>query len=703
LPTQVKFVPMGPEPVKAPDRVKFGEDYELDLRAGELRRSGRLLKLERIPADLLMLLIERQGELVTRDQIIERIWGKDVFLDTDNSINAAIRKIRQVLKDDPAQPRFVQTITGRGYRFIAPVTGTAAFVPAEAQAVVIDSYAPPVDSPASPTGNAATPGAGPLAAGDEVPFSPPPRNAQDEAGDTLVSPLPRLVAWRWPLPVAVSFVLVIAVAAYFLWFRSRGAPATSSERVVMAVLPFENLTGDAGQEYFSDGMTEEMIAQLGRLDPDHLGVIARTSVMVYKQSPKPLDEIGRELGVQYVLEGSVRRDATKVRITAQLIQMKDQTHLWARQYDRELKSLLTLEGEIAQEIADEIQLTLGDNRKRIEQARKPSLSPEQYGAYDLYLEGLYFWNKRTTPGFQQAIQYFQQAIAKDPNYAPAYAGLADSYSLLGGYSLGPQQELMPKARAAAVRALELDDSLAEAHTALALIVQDYDWDWQTAEKEYRRAIQLNPNYATGHHWYAEHLAFLGRFDEALRESERARQLDPLSLIIRTDNAVILYFSRQYDRAIEQYRAVMKMDPDPPRAAMAVHPYVEKGMFAEALAEIEKRSNADGENPWILSDKVYVYSRSGRPAEARRALAKLQEAYQHSSLDPAAMIWAYAGMGDRDQTIAWLEKGYAQHSNALNTLKVEPVFDFLRSDSRFQNLMQRIGLEPTPNPAQKTEN
>src|SRR5260370_9030518 len=334
---------------------------------------------------------------------------------------------------------------------------------------------------------------------------------------------------------------------------------------MMAVLPFENLTGDVGQDYFSDGLTEEMIAQLGRLDPQRLGVIARTSVMHFKHSQEQLDQIGRELGVQYVLEGSVRRDADKVRISAQLIQVKDQTHLWAEQYDRGLTSLLALQGEIAQEIADEIHLTLGGDHKRIAADPKPAASPSSYEAYDLYLKGRYFWNKRTVQGFQQAIEYFQQAITKDPNYARAFAGFADSYALVSSYRFPPQQQLMPSARTAALRALQIDDSLAEAHTSLALITENYDWDWQTAEKEYRRAIQLDPNYATAHHWYAEYLSFQGRFDESFRESEPARQLGPLSLIIAADNGAILYFYRQYDRAIEQFRAVLEMEPNFPRS------------------------------------------------------------------------------------------------------------------------------------------
>ena len=455
---------------------------------------------------------------------------------------------------------------------------------------------------------------------------------------------------------------------------------------MLAVLPLQNLTGDAGQEYFSDGLTEEMITQLGNLDPQHVGVIARTSVMRYKNSQTPLDQVGRDLGVQYVLEGSVRRDSNNVRITAQLIQTKDQTHVWARQYDRELKSLLVLQGEIAQEIADEIQLTLGNHKS----AAQPALSPQNYDAYDLYLKGQYFFNKRTAASLEQAIGYFQQAIIKDPNYARPYAGLADCYALMSGYSGRPQTEFMPKARAAALRALQIDDNLPEAHTALALIVQNYDWDWQTAEKEFRRAIELNPNYATAHHWYAEHLMWSGRFDEALQESERARQLDPLSLIIAADNGAILYFSRQYDRAIEKWRSVREMDPDFSRAHLIRGAYVEKGMFAEALADTG-RLRPMTPVPGYWSWQAIIYSRWGHSAQARHALHELLQWNRSHPVDAMIVAFVYVGMGNKDQALSWLEKAYEEHSNELTSLKVSPAYDPLRADPRFQDLLRRVGL------------
>jgi TolB-like protein/Tfp pilus assembly protein PilF len=456
---------------------------------------------------------------------------------------------------------------------------------------------------------------------------------------------------------------------------------------MLAVLPFENLTGDASEEYFSDGMTEEMITQLGGLDSDSMGVIARTSVMHYKHSQTQLPQIARELGVQYVLEGSVMRDANKVRITAQLIRMTDQTHLWARQFDREPKDLLGLQSEIAREISDEIQNALGNN-KPTAPVVPPILSPQAYEAYDLYLKGLYFLNKRTVEGFQQAISQFQQATAKDPGCARAYAGLADSYALIGPYSAAPADEFASRARAAAQRALQLDDSLPEAHAALALIVQNHDYDWQTAEKEFKRAIDLNPNYATAHHWYAEHLTWRGRFDEALRESQRARDLDPLSLIIAADNGATLYYSREYDRAIAQFTAVRKLDPDFARARMISYAYVKKGMFAEAIADVRKQYPVV--SPWRWSELADIYGRAGQQEQAERSLRKLLDLARGERVDPIVNAVAYIGVGNNHQSIASLEKAYVQHSNGLTSLGVDPIYDPLRRDPRFQDLLRKVG-------------
>jgi len=642
--------------VKINEIIRFA-DYELNPQTYRLSRAGNTLRLERIPTEILIFLIERKGELVTREKIAERIWGKDVFVDTDNSINGAIRKIRQALKDDAEQPRFIQTITGRGYRFIGDI--------AESESVSI--------TPSSGNGIA------PMDSHTVLPQANS-RTAVDSSPHRRIQPGVLVAA-------SLACVLLLLAAGWMPWSKSQTTTSPSG-KFMLAVLPFENLTGDASQEYFSDGLTEEMITQLGGLDPERLGVIGRTSVMHYKGTRTPLDQISRELGVHYVLEGSVRRDGAKVRITAQLIQSQDQTHLWAREYDRELIELLAVQREIAQEIAQEVQVTVG-NGKSLQPGRAP-LSTQELEAYDLYLRGQYFLNQRNVPAMEEAIAYYQQSIAKDPRQARAFAGIADAYALLGGYTGRPQQEEVAKARAAAWRALEIDESLAEAHAALALIAQNYDWNWQVAEREFRRAIELNPNYATGHHWYAEHLMWRGRFDEAFAESERARQLDPLSLIIAADNGAILHYSRHYDDAIEKWRSVLAIDPQFQRAQLIEQAYIEKGMFDEAIAGVE-RTRTFTPGHWYWCNLAYAYGRANRTSEARQALKELLRIGQRETLDPRLLAWAYLGLGERDKALEWLEKAYATHSDEMVSLKVNPGYDTLRGEPRFQELLRRVGL------------
>src|ERR1700722_14885537 len=631
----------------SPARVlRFGV-FQVNLAARELRKHGVRIRLPGQPFCVLSILLEKPGQVVSREEMRDKLWDSKTFVDYERSLNSPIRKLRSLLGVSQENPRYVETVPRWGYRFIAPVEEISA--PRESAL----------------TGALEAPTSGATVKGIELP------------------------ARRWSLILGVPAILLTLVAGYFIWSRARARPQPSGERLMLAVLPFENLTGDPAQDYLSDGLTEEMIGQLGRLDPEHMRVIARTSVMHYKHTTEQAGQIGRELGVQYVLEGSLRREADRVRVTAQLVQIKDQTHIWSRQYDRELKSLLALQGEIAQETADEIQLTLGSRHKPWATDRKLA-SPTSYQAYDLYLKGRYFWNKRTKDGFHQAADYFQQSIANDPNYARAYAGLADTFALMSSWSFVPQGEAIPKARAAALRALQLDDSLAEAHTSLALIAENYDYDWQTAEKEYRRAIQLDPQYATAHQWYAECLSFQGRFTEALEESERARQLDPLSLIIATDHAAILYFARQYDRAIEQFRAVLAMEPNFLRAHMLIYPYVEKAMFAEALAAASSWRYGDGTPVWEV--EAYIYGRWGKQREAERAFAN----WKRGSVDrPEAaslvVIEAYVATGRKEEALALIEKSYREHSNLVTTLKVEPALDPLRGDPRFQELLRHIGL------------
>lgn len=643
---------------------RFGS-YELRPSSRELLKYGTKLKIRPQPFQVLTLLLDRDGGVVTREELREKLWSRETFVDFEHGLNTAVKELRAIVGDSAGNPRYIETIPRLGYRFIASI-----------ERIEATKKVPAVPLPVAPI--------------------EPPALASDGVPAPLAVPLSgasagRAILRQWWFPASVAVVLLVVFGVYLVRSHAHSGHTAAAGRTMLAVLPFTNLTGDAGQEYFSDGLTEEMITQLGRSDPQHLGVIARTSVMHYKNSQEQLRQIGSELGVQYVLEGSVRRDSNRVRITAQLIRVGDQTHIWAREYDRQLSSLLVVQGEIAQEISDEIQLTLGGEHPAAAKQLR-TLSPStSYEAYDLYLRGRYFWNKRTHEGFQQAASYFQQAIDKDPNYAAAYSGLADADALMSTWHQAPPTEAMPMARAAALKALQLDESLAEAHTSLALIEESYDYDWQAAEKEYRRAIQLDPGYSTAHEWYAECLSFEGRFNEALAESERAHQLDPLSLIIATDNGVILLYSRQYDRAIEQLRSVIDMDPKFERAYSIVYAYAQVGRFADALAAVENLRRAEGPTSAVWASQAYVYARWGKQKESREALAKVQALTRHSESHDPFVLMVYAALGQKDDAINMLRDAYAAHSSIMTSLKVDPIFDPLRDDPRYTELLSRVGL------------
>jgi TolB-like protein/DNA-binding winged helix-turn-helix (wHTH) protein/Tfp pilus assembly protein PilF len=632
-------------------------DFSLDPQNRLLRRSGATVPLTPKPFDLLLVLVQNAGRIVSKDELMKAVWP-DSFVE-DSNLTQTVFMVRKVL-DQTAGRRYIQTVQGQGYRFLVPVK--------EATLEGPEGLPPGTERPAA---------ASEIVEVRDVPAEPSP---------------PQVKSWR-PLFIACAAVALVLIVV--LAIRPRHSRVSSAEtgKMMLAVLPFENFTGDSSEDYFSDGLTEEMIGQLGNLDPAHLGVIARTSVMHYKHSQEALPQIAHELGVQYVLEGSVRRDAKRVRITAQLIEVKDQSHLWARQYDRDLGQLLELQEEVAREVANEIEFSLS-GRRPIEpaQAAAPVRGANSYETYDLYLKGRYFWNKRTADGFRQAADYFQQAIDKDPNFARAHAGLADTFALMSTWYIGPQNELMPKARARALRALELDERLADAHASLAVIKENYDYDWPGAEKEFRRALELDPQYAIAHQWYAEFLSWQGRFPEAFAESEQARQLDPISLIGATDRASILYESRQYESALKQWRSVLDLDPTYDHAEhMMIPAYLQLGRYDDA-AKVIDRWEAVGEGPWLWGWKAAVCARAGHPDEARRALARLEQGSGSTANREATLLIAYSGTGQKERAVELLQQMYAEHSNAVVQIKVDPMFDPLRSDPRFKDLLLRLGLE-----------
>jgi len=452
------------------------------------------------------------------------------------------------------------------------------------------------------------------------------------------------------------------------------------------VLPLESLSSDPSQEYFADGMTDELITDLGQISA--LRVISRTSIMQYKGVRKPLPQIARELNVDAVIEGTVLRSGDQVRITAQLIRASDDRHLWSHSYEGELRDALGLQNKVASAIVAEIQINL-NSKEQIALTNEKAVNPE---AYEAYLKGRYFWNKRTADGLRKGIDYFNQAIEKDSTYGRAYTGLADSYALLGDWEYGGMapKEAFPKAEAAATKALQLDDTLSEAHTSLAFCLDLYDWNWDSAEAEFKRAIELNPGYATAHHWYSWHLAVLGRKDEAIAEMRRAANLDPLSLIISADLAEVLLVGRQNEQSIQQSLSTIGLDP-----AFAVahfqlgQAYVQNQMYSDAMVEFQKAIALSGANTTFSSNLAYVYALAGRKGEAEKIL-KDQMNREHGVSNSAQIALIYVGLGKNDQAMTWLERAYEDRFNP--SILARPSFDPLRSDKRFQDLMHRIGLK-----------
>ena len=465
----------------------------------------------------------------------------------------------------------------------------------------------------------------------------------------------------------------------------RGRRGRSGRIKAVAVLPLENMSRDPEQDYFADGMTEALITDLAQIGA--LRVISRTSAMQYKGTRKPLPEIARELNVDAVLEGSVLRFGNRVRITAQLIHAASDQHLWAKSYERDLGDILALQSEVARAIAKEVKIKLTPHQ----QARLTCARPVNPEAYEAYLKGSYYWNKFTEEGFKRALEYFKQAIEKDPVYASAYAGLAESYATLGFFSTVPKEAFL-KAEEAALKALEIDDTLAQAHTSLGLSRLFYDWDWLTAEREFQRALELNPGYALAHHGYALYLMAMARLDEALVEEKRALELDPLSLRINTALGWVFYFARQFQQAIEQYRKTLELDPNFVMAYWQLGlAYEQKAMYKEALEEFQNGVVSSGGGPIYLALLGHGYGVAGKRGKALKILNELKQRAEGKYVAPYDIAIIHIGLGEREQGFEWLEKAYEDRIGRLVFLNVEPIFDSLRSDPRFQDLLRRMNF------------
>jgi TolB-like protein/DNA-binding winged helix-turn-helix (wHTH) protein len=595
------------------------EGFALDARTGELTSAGRRTPLRDQSFQLLLALLERPGELITREELTQRLWPPGTFVDFDRGLNKVVNHLRDALGDSAEQPGFIETLPRKGYRFIAPVTST----------------------------------------GEGVETAP---------GSTVPGPRPRR---RPPLSALAIGGLAVAIGvgtAAWKWTADRSpAPRIAA----LAVIPLENLSRDPDQQYFADGLTDALITDLAK--SGDVRVTSRTSVMQYLGSKKTIKEIGRELNVDAVVEGTVTRDGKRVRVTAQLIQVSTDMHLWADAYERDVSEILDLQRALATDIARRINIFL----KPLDRAR--TVDPEAYG---LYLKGRYAFYQYTGSGWQEAIQHFNQAVAIDPGFAPAYAGVAKTYVVAGAYGAVPTEEALTRGKAAAAKALQLDDALASAHYVLATAHAWYDWDWAGAEREFRRGLELDPQDALGRNWHGGYLSLLGRHDEAIAEHERARQLDPLSLIVNANLTRALYWARRYDEAIAQARKTLELDAGFGVALFWLEGALRhKGLLDEAVALRQSVSPPD---------RVPIIARTFQRAGFQALLRESAERFKKGGfLTTAARC--YAQINERDEALTLLEECARRRCSDIVSLNVEPDFDGLRDDPRFEQLQHQVGL------------
>ncbi len=650
---------------RPPRNVRFGV-FEADVEAGELRKHGLRLKLSEQPFQILAMLVARPGEVVSREVLRERLWPGDTFVDFDHGLNNAVMRLREVLGDSSDHPRFIETLPRRGYRFIAPVE--------------LKGNMP--ESPTQAAGATEKMVGVPVIGGNNVSGNP----------EALPSNAPGLPSQRFSLPrIAVLAAAVLAGSALISGITvhyvnaSKGKANRSSSLVV---LPLENLSGDKEQDYFADGMTDDLIANLAKIHS--LRVISRSTAMAYKGTHKPLPQIATELSVDAVVEGTVMRVGNRVRITAELVQVSTDEHLWADTYESPIGDVLTLQNRVSSAIVDQIRINLSkEDKERL--ARKPSVSPE---AYEDYLKGRYYWNKRSGDGFEKAIGYFEDATRKDPQYALAYAGLADCYGIIGAtiYGSVPSLEAAPKAKAAAIRALEIDPTLAEAETSLATAKFNYDWDWAGAAEGFKNAMQLDPSYSTAYQRYSLYLSAMGKFDDSFEQIRKARELEPLSISINASFGWRLYLAREYDRSIAQLRDTLEMDPAYQWAHLTLgQAYEQKGQFGLAIEELQKAVELSHSSPLTISALAHAEAISGNHAAATKLLTQLQTLSEKQYVSPFYVAIVYLGLGKNEVAMNWLEKAYTDRSNGLVFLKVEPELDPLRANPRFMALQSRLNF------------
>ena len=635
-----------PSPISA-QVVRFGI-FELDLQAGELRRNGARVKLQEQPLQILQALLENPGRVVSRDDLRKRIWTADTFVDFDRGLYSALARLRETLGDSAESPRFIETIPRKGYRFIAPVEA---------------SSATPTDTLGS---------LGPTPPLETTARRPQPVAPQKNNQRSLV--------------VLVSVVIVAGLFAAFgllILRRGQSSRAAAPQIRSLAVLPLENLSGDVNQDFLADGMTEELITELGKSNA--LRVISRTSVMQYKGTKKPMQEIARELNVDALLEGTVLRSGSHLRITANLVQSSPETHLWAETYDSENGDILSVQQRVADSVAREIRVALRPRDSSTSHDGR-SVNAE---AQDLYFRGLSALISAGGGAHQTALDYLHEAIRKDPNFARAYGALAMTYAVWYPGDPGPSEN-MPKAREAALKAVALDDSLAVGHTALAYIDLDYDWDLVEAEREFKRALELDPNSAIARGFYARELVILGRTDEALVEEKRALELEPYTGL---DFPVwVFYLAHRYNDALELAQKMVAMDPNYSwgRWALAVN-YEQLGKQEEAAEEFLKFEVLSGSPPQRIKRLQAGLARSGVKGFWQASLKDYRRTAKSSYAHPVLVAGTCVRLGDKTCALQWLEKGYQERDDMMIQLNVDPVFDGLRPEPQFQDVLRRVGL------------
>ncbi|HET8924768.1 MAG TPA: winged helix-turn-helix domain-containing protein [Candidatus Acidoferrum sp.] len=635
-------------------KARFGP-YEVDFRAGELLKNGRKIRLQDQPLQILAMLLEQPGGAVTREELRERLWPTDTFVDFDHGLNNAINKLRDALNDSAETPRFIETLPRRGYRFIAEVQNGAPLTEPS-----------PVSTPSGEL--------------------PPPITSSQPTPEMAVGPPHRRLKKLWFAAAALGLVAALLLGLNLRQRQRLFASSAPTRIQSIAVIPLENLSGDPSQEYFADGMTDALTTELARVSA--LRVVSKTSASRYKGTKKSLPEIARELGVDAIVEGAVIRSRDRVRIDAQLIQGTTDRHLWARGYERKVGDVVALQGEVAQAITDEIHIRVTPE----ERARLSAASPVNPEAYEAYLKGRFLWNERTEKAVTKGLDFFEQAIAKDPRYAPAYSGLSDSYGLLGFFGALPPKEAYPRAKVAATKALELDPSLGEAHVSLADTMCWWDWDWPGADAEFKRAIELNPRYDNAYRKYSNYLAGMGRKEESIAAAKKAIELDPLSVTFSTHLAWMYYLARQYDLAAQQFEKTLDMSPNYARARRDFSlTLIEKGDYEGAIREARRGIELSEPSPAMLKPLGYAYAKAGRKGQARQVLRDLQQMSKSRYVPSFDVAVIYAGLGEKDAAFSFLEKAYQEHAGQLIWLNVYPILDSLRSERRFADLVRRIGL------------